>query len=96
MAVAQDLIASSRNRVVVGLGVTGLSCARHLYAAGKPFSVIDSRAEPPGLAELQSEMPDVPVFCGEYPARLVESAEEWEGVLEVVSGSYRFPLSVAD
>jgi UDP-N-acetylmuramoylalanine--D-glutamate ligase len=76
LAVAQDLIASSRNRVVVGLGVTGLSCARHLYAAGKPFSVIDSRAEPPGLGELQREMPDVPVFCGEYPAQLVESAQE--------------------
>ncbi len=41
--VAQDLIASSVNRVVVGLGVTGVSCARYLYQQGAPFSVVDTR-----------------------------------------------------
>jgi UDP-N-acetylmuramoylalanine--D-glutamate ligase len=74
--VAQDVIASSENRVVVGLGATGLSCARHLYRRGMSFSVIDTRSEPPGLAELRSEMPDVPVFAGDYPAELIRSATE--------------------
>ena len=34
--------------LVLGLGKTGLSIARHLHAAGKPFAVADTRAEPPG------------------------------------------------
>lgn len=73
---SQDVIASSVNRVVAGLGATGLSCARYLYARGIPFSVIDTRAEPPGLAQLRREMPDVAVFAGDYPAEIIASAAE--------------------
>jgi UDP-N-acetylmuramoylalanine--D-glutamate ligase len=64
------------NRVVVGLGVTGLSCARYLYRTGASFSVMDTRDNPPGLAELRSEMPEVPVFTGEYPEELITRASE--------------------
>ena len=53
LAVTQNVIASSEHRVVVGLGVTGLSCARYLYARGLPFTVVDTRTDPPGLEELQ-------------------------------------------
>ena len=73
---AQEVIASSVNRVVVGLGVTGLSCARHLYARGLPFTVVDTRDEPPGLAQLRSEMPDVNVFAGDYPDEIITSAAQ--------------------
>ena len=73
---AQDVIASSVNRVVVGLGVTGLSCARHLHARGIPFCVVDTRAEPPGLAQLREEMPDVSVFAGDYPTQIIDTASE--------------------
>ena len=72
----QDVIASSVNRVVVGLGVTGLSCARHLHARGIPFCVVDTRAEPPGLAQLREEMPDVSVFAGDYPTQIMDTASE--------------------
>lgn len=75
-AVAQDLIASTGNRVVFGLGVTGLSCARYLHRNGLPFSVVDTRTQPPGLDVLQREMPEVPVFAGEVPAQVLESAGE--------------------
>tara|TARA_R110002110_G_scaffold91264_2_gene237599 strand:- start:226094 stop:227449 length:1356 start_codon:yes stop_codon:yes gene_type:complete len=74
--VAQDLIASSVSRVVVGLGVTGLSCARFLHQHSIPFSVIDTRAQPPGLAQLREEMPDVPVYAGEYPQDVVTTATQ--------------------
>ncbi|MEJ2530862.1 MAG: UDP-N-acetylmuramoyl-L-alanine--D-glutamate ligase [Halioglobus sp.] len=70
------MIASSVNRVVMGLGATGLSCARHLHRQGLPFAVADTRAAPPGLAALRSEMPEVPVFAGDIPADLIESAGE--------------------
>jgi UDP-N-acetylmuramoylalanine--D-glutamate ligase len=60
----------------MGLGATGLSCARHLHRQGLPFAVADTRAAPPGLAALRSEMPEVPVFAGDIPADLIESAGE--------------------
>ncbi len=47
-----ELIATSRLTVVVGLGATGLSVARHLAKQGERFVVVDNRIEPPGLAEL--------------------------------------------
>ncbi|MEP1470688.1 MAG: UDP-N-acetylmuramoyl-L-alanine--D-glutamate ligase [Halieaceae bacterium] len=76
LAVVQDLIASSEHRLVVGLGPTGLSVARYLYARGDAFTVIDTRDEPPGLAELRNEMPEVPVFAGEIPEGVLTSASQ--------------------
>ncbi|MFV0477219.1 MAG: UDP-N-acetylmuramoyl-L-alanine--D-glutamate ligase [Parahaliea sp.] len=72
----QGVIASSDNRVVYGLGVTGLSCARHLHWLGHRFCVVDTRAEPPGLEVLRQEMPEVGVFTGEIPLSVLESASE--------------------
>lgn len=72
----QGVIASSINRVVVGLGATGLSCARFLYANDMPFSVIDTRVDPPGLQALREEMPDVAVYPGVYPVELLSGATE--------------------
>lgn len=63
-------------RVVVGLGSTGLSCARFLQQRGVPFAVVDTRAEPPGLAELRREMPGVEVYAGDYPQELFRAAAE--------------------
>ena len=76
MNVAQGVIASSVNRVVVGLGVTGVSCARYFHQRGLPFSVVDTRAEPPGLGAFRQAMPDVPVYAGSYPPELIAGASE--------------------
>ena len=35
--------------LVVGLGLTGLSCARHLVKQGYQVGVVDSREQPPML-----------------------------------------------
>ena len=72
----QDLIASSEHRLVVGLGPTGLSVARYLYAQGEAFTVVDTRNDPPGLAQLRSEMPEVPVFVGDIPDGVLSSASQ--------------------
>jgi UDP-N-acetylmuramoylalanine--D-glutamate ligase len=69
-------MASSEHRVVVGLGATGLSCARFLQQRGLPFSVVDTRAEPPGLAQFTREMPHVEVFAGDCPRQLIATAAE--------------------
>lgn len=53
--------------LIVGLGVTGLSCARFLLAKGaKDIAITDSRSNPPGLDELKKEMPDIAVFVGGF------------------------------
>jgi len=70
------LIASDKQRVVVGLGQTGLSCARYLAARGVPFAVVDSRDNPPGLAAFHQEFPDVPLFLGGFDAALFAGAGE--------------------
>ena len=73
---ASKLIEKTEKRVVVGLGSTGLSCARYLYQRGIPFTVIDTRAQPPALNELRREMPDVEVFSGDYPSEIITRATE--------------------
>ena len=55
----------------LGLGDTGLSCARWLAARGAEVSVADSRAAPPQAARLAEWLPHVPVHAGPFePARL--------------------------
>jgi UDP-N-acetylmuramoylalanine--D-glutamate ligase len=52
--------------LIVGLGTTGLSCARFLTAQGAEIAVTDSRTNPPSLETLRSELPDVAVFVGGF------------------------------
>lgn len=77
MEVATQIIASTESRIVVGLGATGLSCARFLRARGLPFAVFDTREQPPGLADLQAEMPEVPVYTGTLPGQVAAGASEY-------------------
>lgn len=60
--------------VVVGLGATGLSVARHLAALGESVLVMDDREQPPGLAALRRELPQVAVRLGAYDAALLAAA----------------------
>jgi UDP-N-acetylmuramoylalanine--D-glutamate ligase len=71
-AVTNDLIATSDTPVIVGLGATGLSCARFLHAQGLPVTVIDSRSTPPGLEALQRDCPAAEIKLGELTAALLE------------------------
>ncbi len=66
---------SNAKTLIVGLGATGLSCARFLAARGVQVAVADSRAAPPGLDALHAEHPDIAVFLGPFEDRLFDSAE---------------------
>ncbi|VAW80675.1 UDP-N-acetylmuramoylalanine--D-glutamate ligase [hydrothermal vent metagenome] len=61
--------------LVVGLGATGLSCARFLSRAGVSVAVTDSRDQPPGLETLQRELPDVALFLGGFDTEAFARAE---------------------
>jgi len=48
--------------MIVGLGKTGLSCARYFTRAGVPFSVMDANPVPAGLPDLRQLDPDTEVL----------------------------------
>lgn len=78
-AMAADMatvISSTRRRVVVGLGATGLSVARFLRRRGDDFCVIDTRDAPPGLDALRREMPNVTVLLGSVAQDVLDTAGE--------------------
>lgn len=60
--------------VIVGLGRTGLSCARYLHARGWRLAVTDTRAQPPQLAQLRALDPAIPVSCGALDTTLLAAA----------------------
>jgi UDP-N-acetylmuramoylalanine--D-glutamate ligase len=62
--------------VIVGLGRTGVSCARHLAARGHRLVVTDSRAAPPGLAELRRLVPDAATALGGFDSAVLDGAEQ--------------------
>ncbi|QBQ53419.1 UDP-N-acetylmuramoyl-L-alanine--D-glutamate ligase [Nitrosococcus wardiae] len=61
--------------VIVGLGKTGLSCARFLANRGLSVTVMDSREAPPGLAALREQVPEAAVRLGDFEAALMQQAE---------------------
>jgi UDP-N-acetylmuramoylalanine--D-glutamate ligase len=62
--------------IVVGLGRTGLSCARYLKARGVAFAVTDSRPAPPEMLALGQLAPDAEVRVGGFDESLLDGASE--------------------
>ena len=60
--------------LIVGIGRTGLSCARYLRQQGANIVFTDSRESPPMLLEIRQEFPDVPLYLGKFRPSLFESA----------------------
>jgi UDP-N-acetylmuramoylalanine--D-glutamate ligase len=60
--------------VILGLGATGLSCARHLAARGYSLLVLDSRSVPPALAPLTEAVPGAAVRTGTLDTELPADA----------------------
>ena len=75
MAQAMRHRGSAAKTLIVGLGQTGLSCARFLAGQGVQVAVADSRSEPPGLEALHADYPDIAVFLGPFDERLFDSVE---------------------
>jgi UDP-N-acetylmuramoylalanine--D-glutamate ligase len=71
----QQASASPRS-VIVGLGRTGVSAARHLAARGHRLVVTDSRENPPGLAELRRLVPGAATALGGFDPAVLEGADQ--------------------
>jgi len=61
--------------LILGLGKTGLSCARYLGKQGVTVAVMDSRRSPPELATARRELPDLPLFLGGFDPGVIRAAE---------------------
>ena len=71
-----SLIASDHFRIVVGLGKSGMSLVRFLAHRGVSFAVADTRENPPELATLRRDYPQVEVRCGELDVEFLCRADE--------------------
>ena len=58
--------------LILGLGDSGLAMARWCVRNGAQVQVVDTRAEPPHLAVLRAELPQVKFVQGAFEARWVE------------------------
>jgi UDP-N-acetylmuramoylalanine--D-glutamate ligase len=63
-------------KLIVGIGLTGLSCIRYLVERGEKVGAIDSRSDPPELKQLQELYPQVPFSTGSFDSALLKEAEE--------------------
>lgn len=61
--------------LIIGLGLTGLSCARFLVQRGCAVAMMDTREQPPSLALLQAEYPEVVVKTGGLDSDLMLQAD---------------------
>ncbi len=67
---------SNAKTVIVGLGKTGLSCARYLHERHRRVTVIDSRSTPPEITALQKLAPEIEIRVGGFDVSVLEDAVE--------------------
>lgn len=63
-------------KVVVGLGLTGVSCVAYLRAQGHDVIAMDGALQPAGYPTLRTNYPEVRCILGGIDKRLLASAEE--------------------
>jgi UDP-N-acetylmuramoylalanine--D-glutamate ligase len=61
-----------KRALVVGLGLTGRSCVRHLAARGYAVRGVDTREAPPELGALKRRFPQVELYPGGLPDTLFD------------------------
>jgi UDP-N-acetylmuramoylalanine--D-glutamate ligase len=61
--------------LILGLGISGMSMARWCVRLGATVTVLDTRATPPALAELQSELPSVTFQHGTFTADIIDGTD---------------------
>ncbi len=70
------MVQSVKKRAIIGMGKTGLSCARFLRTQGESFVWCDTRHDPPQLSVMQGEFPGVDFLCGPLDAGMLSDASE--------------------
>lgn len=71
-----SLITTDKQRIIIGLGQTGLSCARYFRRTGVPFAVCDTREAPAAAEAFRAEFPGVELRLGELDSDWLSQAQE--------------------
>ncbi|MEH6447650.1 MAG: UDP-N-acetylmuramoyl-L-alanine--D-glutamate ligase [Oleispira sp.] len=71
-----NLITSDQKRLIIGMGQTGLSCARFLTAKGLSFDLCDTRELLPNQADIKSEFSQCQIFNGKLDGALLAQYNE--------------------
>lgn len=61
--------------VVIGLGSTGLSCARYLRRRVDSLVLVDTRSEPPGIEQVVHEFSGLEILLGGINAEVLKGAD---------------------
>lgn len=72
----QNMRTGEQHTVIVGLGSTGLACARYLSRTGQAFVVVDSRPSPPQLEALKQSLPEAQVHLGGFDLAIFRAASQ--------------------
>jgi UDP-N-acetylmuramoylalanine--D-glutamate ligase len=67
---------AAHERLIIGLGETGLSCARYFDRLKLPFALLDTRSNPPYLSTCKQEFPSVPLYLGPLDPHLFRRVKE--------------------
>jgi len=65
-SVAKQDASNMRETVVIGLGETGISVAKHLSKQGIAFSMCDTRSNPPQLSAFKQRFPNAEIHLGGF------------------------------
>jgi len=71
-----NLITTDQKRLIIGMGQTGLSCARFLTAKGLSFDLCDTREALPNQADIESEFSKSQIFNGALDGDLLAQYQE--------------------
>jgi len=69
-------LAAGDRALVLGLGRTGVSCARYLRRRGLAVRIADTRSAPPGLAELREDRAQVEIRTGPFETALLDDVDQ--------------------
>lgn len=61
--------------IILGLGKTGLSCARYLASKGDELIICDTRENPPNLDAVKKEFPNIKIYLGKLQENILLQAD---------------------
>jgi len=75
MECGSEIAGTASQVLVLGMGATGVSCARYLAARGITAAFADTRENPPGSAAIHDLMPAAELFAGNQLTELPDGIE---------------------
>lgn len=63
-------------KVIVGMGDTGIACARYFQQRNIPFAIMDTRENPPQLQSFLQQFPQIEYHVGGFSEALLDRASE--------------------